>query len=236
MRVLFSAVLVACLSRQATGTEQLQAISASQSSTLLYSGVKYPAGRAIDGDFSTQAHTICSGNEIWLKVNFEITSCFDFVRIVQHNLAIIYAQRMDGAKVYVAESETGEEQICGTIEISTISTVAGQTYDISCREEGLLCGNQIVIRQLRTIEHTGCIHVTEVQAFGTRLIGKQVLNRLLCASLKLRDYSFVRTELLLPLSFWLHHHDNSEILKKCRQFLLLTFILFNIFLIIWVNY
>ena len=179
MRVFFSAVLVACLSRQATGTEQLQAISASQSSTLFYRGVKYLASKAIDGDLGTMAHTNCGSDEMWLKVNFEDSSshsCFDYVRIVQ-GISGANAYRMDGTEVYAAKSKTGEEQLCGTLEISTVYSVAGQTYDISCPEEGLFCGkwNQIVLRQQKS---GGCIHVLEVQAFGT-LLGKQVLSRLL---------------------------------------------------------
>ena len=142
-------------------------ITASQSSTWSTA----TANLAIDDDMATNSNTQCGYNEIiWFKMVFEFVHCFSEVVIFQSHLNS-NAQRMDGTRVLVMNSETESRLYCGRLSTNSDLTVEGQTYRIPC---ALHCGN-IILLEVNRGEGSGiegCIHMNEIQAYSSGATGR----------------------------------------------------------------
>ena len=146
-----------------SGRSQVRPSSVSQSS--VYFGWK--AELAIDGDQETKSHTICDWDtDLRYKMKFAAVYCFSDVVIIQSFLDR-NAYRMDDTKVFVVNTKTGTESLCGVLKVSDVLTIEGQTYRIPC---DLKCGDEVKL----TVRHDGgkygkgaCIHMKEIKAFHT---------------------------------------------------------------------
>ena len=74
-----------------------------------------------------------------------------------------------------------KELLCGTL--TPINTATVETYNITCNETYVLCGDQIILRQSEGAGESPshgvgyhCIHVTEIEIYG--IWGKSGLSRL----------------------------------------------------------
>ena len=141
--------------------------SVSQSTTLTWNGTVLNAERAIDGDLTTVSHTNCSWNtDLWYKMKFDAVFCFSDVVIMQSHWHQT-AYRMDDTGVFVVDSDTREESLCGVLKVSDVMTIEGQTYRIPC---DLKCGDEVKL----TVRHDNgkydnpaCIHMKEIKAYYT---------------------------------------------------------------------
>ena len=131
------------------------------------------AERAIDGNLNTHSHTICDWDtDLWYKMKFDAVYCFfDVVIIISHT--DYYYARMDDTEVFVADSDTGDESLCGVLKVSDVPTIEGQTYRIPC---DLKCGDEVkltVRHDSGKYDNVACIHMTEIKIFqrGMQLLG-----------------------------------------------------------------
>ena len=124
---------------------------------------------AIDGDLTTKSNTNSAWDtDLWYKMTFDAVICFSEVVIVQSFLNF-HAYRMNDAKVFVVNTNTGTKSLCGVLKSRTDSTIEGQTYRIPCN---LKCGDEVKL----TVRHDrgkysvdACIHMKEINAFHTGL-------------------------------------------------------------------
>ena len=136
----------------------------SQSSTFETS----TASLAIDGLRSTSSVTICSYDiDHWYKMNFSAVYCFSEVVITQ--LEVLYKKqfRMEDTNVFVVNSKTGTESLCGVLKISSKKTLKSQMYTIPCDQK---CGDEIVLKirhDKGEYEKPGCIHMREIKVKTT---------------------------------------------------------------------
>ena len=143
------------------GNIQIKPISVSQSST----HVSDTADLATDNDMGTFSNTNCAwGEEIWFKMSFETTYCFSEVMIAQsHHHENAY--RMNNTKVFVVNTMTEEESLCGALKIRDKWDVFWQTYIIPCHQQ---CGNEVkltVLHKSGIDNFEACIHMSEILAF-----------------------------------------------------------------------
>ena len=126
------------------------------------------AEQAIDGDVETiSATTGYSWNaELWFKMQFDSFFCFSEVVIIQSHLSSWNAARMEDAKIFVVNTDTGIVNLCGVLKVGPVMTIEGQTYHISCH---LRCGNEVKV----TLQHDkvfysrdATIHMSEISAFA----------------------------------------------------------------------
>ena len=120
---------------------------------------------AIDGDLTTKSNTNSAWDtDLWYKMRFDAVRCFSEVVIVQAHLNS-KANRMNDTKVFVVNTNTGTESLCGILKASTDLTIEGQTYRIPCN---LKCGDEVKL----TVRHDNgkydnpaCIHMIEIVAY-----------------------------------------------------------------------
>ena len=128
------------------------------------------AEMAIDGDLTTKSNTKQAWDtDLWYKMRFDAVRCFSEVVIVQAHLNS-KANRMNDTKVFVVNTNTGTESLCGILKASTDLTIEGQTYRIPCN---LKCGDEVrlTVRHDRgTYDIEACIHMIEIKAFHTGLL------------------------------------------------------------------
>ena len=128
---------------------------------------EYKAELAIDNDVETKSETTgYSWNaELWFKMQFDAFLCFSEVVIIQSHLNW-NADRMEDAKIFVVNTDTGIVHLCGVLKVGPVMTIEGQTYHISCH---LRCGNEVKV----TLQHDkvfysrdATIHMREISAFA----------------------------------------------------------------------
>ena len=148
-----------------SGRSQVRPSSVSQSSERF----EWKAELAIDGDQETKSHTICNWDtDLWYKMKFDAVYCFSDVVIIQ-SYQDRNAYRMDDTEVFVVNTKTGTESLCGVLKVSDVLTIEGQTYRIPC---DLKCGDEVklTIRHDKDKYHIdACIHMREIKAFHTGL-------------------------------------------------------------------
>ena len=125
-------------------------------------GVVSVADRAVDGIYSTKAHTICSwSTDIWYEMTFSESYCFDEVVILQSHLND-YAYRWQDTQIFVSDSNTGAEVLCGVVKVTDKTA---ETYQIPCDA----CGDRIKLQVNHPkggeYEEKGCLHMREIKAF-----------------------------------------------------------------------
>jgi len=82
------------------------------------------ASRALDGDLTTEAHSVCGRNVlIRMKLNFNREYCVDTVRIVQNKLDH-HRLRMQGTEIYVTSGTAADK--CGDLYLSDDLTLEGK--------------------------------------------------------------------------------------------------------------
>ena len=87
---------------------------------------------AIDDDLSTLSNTIHAWNaDLWYKMRFGAVRCFTEVVIVQSHNWDSLAKRMDDTKVFVVDTKTGTESLCGVLKVSDVLTLEGQPTEPS---------------------------------------------------------------------------------------------------------
>ena len=132
------------------------------------------ADGAVDGDLRTRSHTTCAWNtDLWYKMKFEAVYCFSDIGIIQSQ-PNIFAERMDGTKVAVVNSQKGIESVCGELDVGLDYTILGQTYFIPCNWK---CGDEVKLtlrHDTGQYDYLACIHMKEIIAFT------KGLNTLLC--------------------------------------------------------
>ena len=118
---------------------------------------------ATDDNMKTRCHTECAfDSTVWYKMRFDANYCFSEIMIVQsyHDES---GYRMNGTKIAIVNTYTGEESLCGILSVKDQWSVKGQTYKIPCQ---LKCGNEVkltVHRKSGSAE--ACIHMEEILAF-----------------------------------------------------------------------
>ena len=82
------------------------------------------------------------------------------------------AYRMDDTGVFVVDSDTREESLCGVLKVSDVMTIEGQTYRIPC---DLKCGDEVklTVRHDSKYEKDACIHMKEITTFHQGNRGKK---------------------------------------------------------------
>ena len=143
-----------------------------QSSTLFWQGNAKEAGDAIDGDLTTISHTVPARNaDVWFKMKFDTFQCFSNVVIIQSHWDQ-WAVRMDDTNVFVVNTKTGTESLCGVLKVSDVMTIEGQTYRIPC---DLKCGDEVklTVRHDSKYEKDACIHMKEITTFHQGNRGKK---------------------------------------------------------------
>ena len=65
-----------------------------------------------------------------------------------------------------------KEWLCGTLMPTNAATI--ETYNITCNETNVLCGDEIILRQSEGDGYNGhhCIHVREIEIYETWNRGK----------------------------------------------------------------
>ena len=128
---------------------------------------------ATDGDLNSISETQGGWNiDLWFKMKFDEVFCFFEVVIIQAKLNWYYANRMQDLKVFVVNTDTGIDNLCGVLKISSDYTIEGQTYKIPCH---LKCGNEVklTLRHDRGSNSVGAvIHMREIMAFGAGMSTK----------------------------------------------------------------
>ena len=141
--------------------------SVGQISTSEWNGGYYPAELAIDGDQNTNSGTKGKGDtDLWFKMNFDDFFCFFEVVIIQSHLTV-NAYRMQDAKVFVVNTKTGVESLCGVLKVNPVWTIEGQTYRFPCN---LKCGDEVkvtVLHRSGNYVNMATIHMREITVFGT---------------------------------------------------------------------
>ena len=139
---------------------------------------EFKAELAIDGNVETKSETTgYSWNaELWFKMQFDSFFCFSEVVIIQSHLNW-NAARMEDAKIFVVNTDTGIVHLCGVLKVGPVMTIEGQTYHIPCR---MRCGNEVkVTLQHDRVFYSGhaIIHMSEISAFakGIRDIRQKTL-------------------------------------------------------------
>ena len=102
---------------------------------------------------------------MWYKLKLDTVYCFSDVVIIQSHLNN-HANRMDGTEVFVANSKTGTESLCGVLKVRDIYTIEGQTYRIPC---DLKCGDEVKLTLRDDTHKYNCIHMIEISALHTGL-------------------------------------------------------------------
>ena len=145
-----------------SGSIQELPTSVSQSTTLN----DQIADRSIDGDITTASFTTAAYDKtLWYKMHFEEKHCFSEIVIMQSQLGNT-AYRMDDTNVFVVDTETGSENLCGILETKEDWTIEGQTYRIPC---DLKSGDEVkltVIHARTTYSLPACIHMLEIMAYS----------------------------------------------------------------------
>ena len=122
---------------------------------------------AVDGDLETRSHTSCAWNtDLWYKMKFEAVYCFSHIGIIQSQLND-YAKRMDDTKVFVMNTQTGVEGLCGVLKVGAGETISKQTYNIPCDWK---CGDEVKLtlrHDTGQYDYLACIHMKELMAFTT---------------------------------------------------------------------
>ena len=113
---------------------------------------------------NTNSHTNCGCNtKIWFKMRFKnALTCFRDIVLIQAALNREYASRMDETAVWVVNTKTGSEYLCGLLKTGNVYTIEGQTYKIPCC---MKCGDEVKL----TVRGEGrevCIYLREINAFG----------------------------------------------------------------------
>ena len=104
------------------------------------------------------SHTICIENaDFWYSMNFDAVYCFSQIVIIQSH-DNDNANRMDGTKVNVVNSDTETQSLCGVLQVKMDGTLEAQTYRIPCN---LKCGDKVRLDQ----PNGNCIHMKEIMAF-----------------------------------------------------------------------
>ena len=153
---------------------KIEPASVSQISTY----ISHKADLAIDGKVETKSETRASWNaELWFKMQFDSFLCFSEVVIIQSHRNH-YAYRMEDAKIFVVNTDTGIVNLCGVLKVGPVMTIEGQTYHIPCR---MKCGNEVkVTLQHDRVFYSGhaIIHMSEISAFakGIRIQGYTPIN------------------------------------------------------------
>ena len=144
-----------------SGNIQIKPISVSQSSTF----ESATADLATDNNMKTFSNFKCAwGKDIWFKMRFDASYCFSEVMIAQSHYHD-NAYRMDNTKVFVVNTMTGKESLCGAVKIRDKWSVFWQTYIIPCKQ---LCGNEVklaVLHKSGVDNFNACIHMSEILAF-----------------------------------------------------------------------
>ena len=120
------------------------------------------ADRAVDGEWGTKSHTKCAwSTDIWYKMKFSESYCFDEVVIIQ-SLLNNNAYRWQDTQILAVDSETGEETVCGVLRVTDVYQ---SEYRIPCDA----CGDMIKLRVNHPkggkYRYKGCIHMREIQVF-----------------------------------------------------------------------
>ena len=140
--------------------------SVGQISTSEWNGGYYSAELAIDGNLDTVSETEGEwGTDLWFKMKFDDFFCFFEVVIIQSHLNG-NAYRMQGAKVFVVNRETGVESLCGVLKVNPVWTIEGQTYRFPCN---LKCGDEVkvtVLHRRGNYDDVATIHMKEITVFG----------------------------------------------------------------------
>ena len=141
---------------------QLSFTDANLSSTFVpkYGNNSYTASNAIDGNLKTMAHSMCNtlGQEVWLKLWLRWPSWVDHFVIYPMHTGNQYYTRFQGARIYTKDMISGQEILCGTL---TLETVSG-SHTIKCGSVQLV---EVVVVRLQKSTKV-CIQLHEIQAFG----------------------------------------------------------------------
>jgi len=125
-----------------------------------------PAELAIDGDPETVSETKGEWDtDLWFKMKFDDFFCFFEVVIIQSHLTV-NAYRMQDAKVFVVNTKTGVESLCGVLKVNPVWTIEGQTYRFPCY---LKCGDQVkvtVLHRSGDYDDVANIGMREITVFG----------------------------------------------------------------------
>ena len=133
---------------------------------MVWRGKREGAELAIDGDKGSRSHTNCPwSKDLWYKMQFDAIYCFYEVIIIQANWDH-WGFRMDDTKVFVIDSRSGAESLCGVLNVIKKYSLEGQTYRIPCNVK---CGDEVKL----TLRHNrgaysknGCIHMKEITAYA----------------------------------------------------------------------
>ena len=142
----------------------IEPVEVSQSSTYTGQDNKFGPHLAIDGYIDTNSHTNCGSNiDIWFKMRFKnALTCFRDIVLIQAAMNRNHASRMDGTAVWVVNTKTGSEYLCGLLKTGNVYTVEGQTYKIPC---SMKCGDEVKVT-VRGKSREACIYLREINAFG----------------------------------------------------------------------
>ena len=125
------------------------------------------AGGAVDGNLVTFSHAYCaSTSDMWYKMEFKAVYCFSHIGIIQSHLNF-NAKRMDDTKVFVINTQTGVEGLCGVLKVVADETISKQTYNIPCDWK---CGDEVKLtlrHDTGQYDYSACIHMKELMAFTT---------------------------------------------------------------------
>jgi hypothetical protein len=134
-------------------------------STTYFEKIPFHAERAVDDNLVTISHTMCAWNtDVWYNMNFDDVYCFSEIWInkAKDNE---YRLRMHDTKVFVVNTTTKSQALCGKLALNGAGNQQGQPYKIRC---DLKCGNQVKL----TVRHDqgkynyqACIHMREIKAF-----------------------------------------------------------------------
>ena len=129
------------------------------------------ADLSIDGDFTTKSTTNGAWDStLWYKMHFDHKHCFSEIVIVQAVMLLPNGRRMDDTNVFVVDTKTGTESLCGILTIREDWTIKGQTYRIPC---DLKCGDEVkltVVHEKNTkYDVPACIHMLEIMAYSQGL-------------------------------------------------------------------
>lgn len=123
------------------------------------------ADKAIDNDLATFANTLCAWNKtVWYKMTFGAVFCFTEIVIINSHSSV-YRYRMQDMKVFVVNTATKGESLCGILKTRYGPSVQGQTYKIRCN---MKCGDEVkltVYHESGDYDYEACIHMSEIMAF-----------------------------------------------------------------------
>ena len=95
-------------------------------------------------------------------MKFDAIHCFSEIVIMNDKLNE-NAYRMQDLKVFVVNTKTGSESLCGVLKVRNIWTIEGQTYKIPC---DLKCGDEVQ-HETENYNYNGRVHMRQINAFRT---------------------------------------------------------------------